>query len=109
MNILGYNFDLFDFTQPIAHLALITLVVLLTYWYRRPPNSPPGPRGIPLFGVSVYVGKYIERTLAKWKNNYGSIMSVRLGLRDILVLNDFESINQVRIQFKIKLFSYVKN
>ncbi|XP_076802018.1 cytochrome P450 2U1-like [Clavelina lepadiformis] len=98
MNILGYNFDLFDFTQPIAHLALIASVVLLIFWYRRPPNSPPGPRGIPLFGVSIYVGKYMERTLAKWKNTYGSIMSVRLGLRDILVLNDFESINQALVK-----------
>ncbi|CAK8694869.1 unnamed protein product [Clavelina lepadiformis] len=96
--MFDYNFVAIDFSQLAAQIALIASVLLLTYWYRRPPNSPPGPRGIPLFGVYPFVGKYMERKLAKWKKVYGPVISVRLGIRDMVVLNDLNSINQALVK-----------
>ncbi|XP_076801696.1 cytochrome P450 2J6-like [Clavelina lepadiformis] len=87
-----------NITYVVVEIVLMALVLLSIYWYRRPSKSPPGPRGIPLLGVAPFVGKYMERTMAKWKKTYGSIISVRLGRHDMVVLNDLESINQALVK-----------
>ncbi|XP_076818420.1 cytochrome P450 2U1-like isoform X2 [Clavelina lepadiformis] len=101
MGIFDYIYDFWGLTGlPNAGLeiSLITFVLLSIYWYRRPANSPPGPRGIPFFGMYPFVGKFMERTMAKWKKTYGPVMLVRMGLQDMLVLNDFESIYQALVK-----------
>ncbi|CAK8671316.1 unnamed protein product [Clavelina lepadiformis] len=101
MGIFDYIYDFWGLTGlPNAGLeiSLITFVLLSIYWYRRPANSPPGPRGIPFFGMYPFVGKFMERTMAKWKKTYGPVMLVRMGLQDMLVLNNFESIYQALVK-----------
>ncbi|CAK8696143.1 unnamed protein product [Clavelina lepadiformis] len=83
---------MFDFT--FAALFLMTFVGVY-YWYRRPKNFPPGPRGIPFLGVVPLFGKWPERQCNEWKKKYGPVFSIRvLGREEWIVLNDFESINQ---------------
>ena len=57
---------------------------------------PPGPKGVPLLGAIALFGKYPERTMKEWSKRYGKIMSVRLPLEEMVVLNDYDSIHQVR-------------
>ena len=85
-----YIFDLSWFT-------VVTTVILLylIYWYRRPYKFPPGPRGIPILGYLPFFSKRIECDIYKLSQKYGSVMSVRMGSSDAVILNDFESIYKV--------------
>jgi len=75
----------------------VIVTALLYYWYHRPRKFPPGPRGFPIIGVVPLVPKYLERSLTKWSKEYGPVMSVRLGGRDVVTLNDYESIHEVKL------------
>uniref|UniRef100_H2YB93 Uncharacterized protein n=1 Tax=Ciona savignyi TaxID=51511 RepID=H2YB93_CIOSA len=84
------------FELPI--LTLILVLVCIYYWYRRPKNSPPGPRGIPVLGVLPFMGLYPERTLNKWSKKYGPVMSVRMGRHDWVILGDHATIQQALVK-----------
>ncbi|CAK8692689.1 unnamed protein product [Clavelina lepadiformis] len=69
-------------------------------WYSKCSrvNSPPGPWGIPLLGILPFLGKYPERTLRKYSETYGPIISVRMATMDTVVLNDYDSIYQALVK-----------
>uniref|UniRef100_H2YB90 Cytochrome P450 2U1 n=1 Tax=Ciona savignyi TaxID=51511 RepID=H2YB90_CIOSA len=79
-------------------LPVAAILAAVYYWYKRPSNMPPGPRGIPFLGVVPFVEKQSERTFFKWKKDYGSVLSVRMGREDWVVLNDYESIYQALVK-----------
>ena len=79
-------------------LFATALMLYLYYWYKRPKHFPPGPRGIPLLGVLPFLGKYPEKVIKQWSKKYGSIMSVRFGPQDMIILNDFDSIQKVMLK-----------
>ncbi|XP_076825448.1 cytochrome P450 2J6-like [Clavelina lepadiformis] len=88
-----------DLTNLINVYFLLCLSgLLLLYWYQRPRNFPPGPRGIPIFGMLPFMGKYGERKLAKWSKTYGPVMSLRMGRNDVVFLNDFNSIHEALVK-----------
>ena len=72
---------------------LVTLYLMM--WYRRPHKFPPGPRGIPILGYLPFIGKYPEQTAYKLSKQYGPLMSIRLGSKDTIFLNNLETINKV--------------
>ena len=72
------------------------VILYLIYWYQRPSKFPPGPRGIPFLGyLPAY--KSLEPTVYKLSKNFGRIMSVRIGVDDVVFLNDYETINKVSL------------
>ncbi|XP_076817174.1 cytochrome P450 2U1-like [Clavelina lepadiformis] len=83
---------------PNILLTTVIAVLLLFMWYRRKQYLPPGPRGVPFFGVLPFLGKWPERALQKWSKFYGPIMTVRMGGEDYVVLNDYESVNQAFVK-----------
>lgn len=76
--------------------GFVSVVLLyLKTWYKRPDNFPPGPRGVPLLGCYSLFGKKIGEEAFKLSQNYGPIMSIRMGTQDSVFLNDFDSIHKV--------------
>jgi len=77
-------------------VGLLTIIVLyLIYWFQRPKDFPPGPRGIPIFGYLPMFGRFATATAAELSKKYGPVLGVRIGSSDIVFLNDYESINEV--------------
>ncbi|CAK8696252.1 unnamed protein product [Clavelina lepadiformis] len=77
----------------ISCLLLFCLVVVcFSYWYKRPKGFPPGPRGIPFLGIIPRLGNFPEKSLFKWSKMYGPVMSLRMGRKDWVSLNDYDSI-----------------
>ncbi|CAK8678669.1 unnamed protein product [Clavelina lepadiformis] len=94
---------LLDWTNYLNLYTLMSLIgVLLLYWYRRPAKLPPGPRGIPIFGVLPFLGKYGERKIAQWSKTYGPVISLRFGRNDVIFLNDFDSIHEALVKQQTK-------
>ena len=86
---------------------MIIAVSVFWLWWRKPHQRfPSGPRGVPLFGVLPWIGKYPERVLKKWSRKYyGPVMSARFGMEDVVVLNTFEAIQQVTFVFCVGYYS----
>ena len=81
---------------PSTWTIIAAILMLWMYlWFKRPHNFPPGPRGVPILGVFPFLGKYPERTIQKWSKTYGPVFAVRFGPKDMVMLNDYESIYQV--------------
>ncbi|XP_076799716.1 cytochrome P450 2B4-like [Clavelina lepadiformis] len=78
--------------------AFILLCFSFYHWYQRPKRFPPGPRGIPVLGVLPFLGRWIERKLYQWSREYGPVMAVRLGRKDMIVLSDYDVINQAFVK-----------
>ncbi|XP_049273317.1 cytochrome P450 2H2 [Rhipicephalus sanguineus] len=59
-------------------------------------NKPtaPGPRGVPILGYLPFLRKPYHITFTELSKQYGPIISVRLGCKNVLVLNDFTSIKE---------------
>ena len=72
------------------------MVFFLVYWYRRPDYFPPGPRGFPFLGYIPMMSKRSQEVAAKLSKKYGPTLGVRVGSTDMVFLNDYETIQQVR-------------
>nr|XP_018667221.1 methyl farnesoate epoxidase isoform X1 [Ciona intestinalis] len=73
-------------------------IYYLLQWRRRPKNFPPGPLGIPLFGIAPFAGVDMHKYLATYYAKYGGVMSFRLATKDWIVLNDIEAITQALLK-----------
>ncbi|XP_076819652.1 vitamin D 25-hydroxylase-like [Clavelina lepadiformis] len=84
-----------------ASIVCFTSILLLygiMAWYRRPPNSPPGPRGVPIFGNAFFLGKEPQKTFRDWGKKYGKVLSVRLGSNDWILVNDYATLHQALVK-----------
>jgi len=69
-------------------LLLFTVFIPIYYWYARPPNEPPCPKGFPILGIMPYLNKHPERIFARWSKIYGPVMTVPMGPQKWVILND---------------------
>ena len=77
-------------------LSVVAFYVFRHYFRIKFKNFPPGPLGVPSVGVLPFLGQHPERVFARWSKQFGPIISVRVGMNDMIVLNDYDSIYQVR-------------
>ena len=61
-------------------------------------KKPPGPRGLPIVGFLPLMGQFPERTMTKLAKKYGDLYQLRLGAKNVLILNGLETISQATIQ-----------
>ncbi|XP_071805890.1 cytochrome P450 2U1-like [Asterias amurensis] len=77
--------------------AILFLVVFFVglYWIQQPVNLPPGPTGWPVVGCAFNVQKgKTHIAFTEWSKQYGDVISVRLGRKLFIVLNDLRSIKK---------------
>ena len=89
------NLSIFIHDWTWVVITFTMFILYLTYWYQRPKNFPPGPRGLPFVGYLPFLSKRIERGVFKLSKKYGPVMSVRMGPKDMVILNDLDSIQKV--------------
>ncbi|XP_072049222.1 cytochrome P450 2J4-like [Amphiura filiformis] len=87
-----------------ASTALIAVLVFLVifYFFRKPTNVPPGPRGLPILGCLPNLAYYVYRTGCKEPfrlfdyiaKDYGNVFSMHVATKLIVVVNDYESVRE---------------
>lgn len=77
---------------PLWGLFIATIGLL---WFlnskKRPKNGLkeiPGPRGLPWIGNLFNLGKYPNKQISKWTEQYGDIFQVKLGGNNFVVISD---------------------
>ncbi|CAN7995742.1 unnamed protein product, partial [Ixodes hexagonus] len=90
--------DYASLARDVGLVLVVTLVVTVlcfNKWTYAPNKSlPPGPRGIPVLGYLPFLGSSLQVTFKKLADTYGPIVRVRLGSKDVVVLNDLDTIKE---------------
>ncbi|GFS55122.1 cytochrome P450 2F3, partial [Trichonephila inaurata madagascariensis] len=84
----------------------LACVIVLTYgicvflskvikWFEVRKKGPPGPIGLPLVGYLPFLGKESHKTFWNLRKKYGNIVSVYLGQKYMVVLNDYNTAKEV--------------
>ncbi|CAG2172581.1 unnamed protein product [Oppiella nova] len=53
---------------------------------------PSGPVGLPVVGYSPFLGQHPHKAITKLGDKYGSVFTLQLGVNNVVVLNDWESV-----------------
>lgn len=73
----------------------LMVVSFIRYWCLRPKSFPPGPIGVPFLGLVHFFRGKPEENAYQLSKKYGPIISVRIGFKDLVYLNNFASIQKV--------------
>lgn len=81
-------------------LTCLVFVIIKSFWQQIPKGLKrlPGPRGYPLIGNMLELGKNPHLTLTQMSEKYGDVMQIHLGTRPVLVLSGLETIKQALIK-----------
>ncbi|KAF3784830.1 Geraniol 8-hydroxylase [Nymphaea thermarum] len=63
--------------------------------FRKTSKLPPGPVGLPVAGSLFQFGHMLNESLARLSNQYGPLMTVRLGLTTMVVLSSAEMVEEL--------------
>ena len=55
---------------------------------------PPGPFGLPIFGILPLIKKEFHLTLYDYSRRFGKIMSLKMGIENVVVLSDYKVIKK---------------
>ncbi|XP_044294998.1 cytochrome P450 2K6-like [Varanus komodoensis] len=92
-----------DWTDPfpVVLLLALTLTLLLKwagFWSSSSRALPPGPRPFPLIGnLHIFDLKRLHRTMLKLSKEYGSIFSIQMGVRKMVVLTGYETVKEALV------------
>ncbi|XP_049268759.1 cytochrome P450 18a1-like [Rhipicephalus sanguineus] len=75
----------FCFTSSVLRLFIVTS-------RKQEKKLPPGPRGLPMLGYLPFIRKLYHEAFKELSEKYGPIIRLRLGCREVVVLNDLDSI-----------------
>ncbi|KAJ5813588.1 uncharacterized protein N7503_000338 [Penicillium pulvis] len=97
--------NLFNLAFAWIVLPLILLITKYAVASRRPKNFPPGPPGLPIIGnlhqLPVRKGFLKQH---EWTKEYGSIIGLKLGPLNAVVLNSHRHVSELVKGFKALLF-----
>ncbi|GFQ85726.1 cytochrome P450 18a1 [Trichonephila clavata] len=79
----------------IGCLIIVKLLQKTVTWFNFIRKGPPGPVGLPIVGALPFLGTEPYKTLWEMKDKYGDIISVYLGPRYTVVLNEYTVMKEV--------------
>ncbi|XP_051130969.1 iridoid oxidase-like [Andrographis paniculata] len=78
--------------NPISVSIVVGILLILFIWLRKSPGkTPPGPKGVPIFGNLLQLGDLPHETMHKWRKTYGPVLWLRLGSVDTMVVQNAAS------------------
>lgn len=83
---------LFDGQMAFWVLNCCLLFLPLLYWLWSSKKLPPGPIGWPIIGYRIRHGEYIQH-FNQLKDKFGPVFSYYAGRRLVVVLNNYEVVN----------------
>ena len=81
-------------------ISLALVIVLLSLRYARPSaeRKPPGPWSLPVIGNIFLFGLAPHKNVTKLAQQYGKIFSLKLGSREVIILNDIDTVKEALLQ-----------
>ena len=81
-------------------ISLALVIVLLSLRYARPSaeRKPPGPWSLPVIGNIFLFGLAPHKNVTKLAQQYGKIFSMKLGSREVIILNDIDTVKEALLQ-----------
>ncbi|XP_066270886.1 cytochrome P450 2J4-like [Branchiostoma lanceolatum] len=74
-------------------LVFCTVFLLAYILLKRPRNLPPYPAGrVPVLGHLLALGRAPHLKLTAWRRQYGDVLTVRMGMEDVVVLNGYATV-----------------
>ena len=77
---------------------VITVAALLIYTLylqiQRTLKLPPGPYGYPILGILPFIKKEFHLCLYDYSKRFGKIISLKMGIENIVVLSDYKLIKK---------------
>ena len=67
-------------------MVIIACILIWLLWRKNDRNSAPCKAGFPLLGVLFSLGRFPEKTLAKWGKELGPIFMIKVGFTNILII-----------------------
>ncbi|GFY69207.1 vitamin D 25-hydroxylase [Trichonephila inaurata madagascariensis] len=86
--------------EVITALLIGSLVALMLLWFfsREKRKTLPGPYGLPIVGYIPFMGSQPYVTFQELAKRYGSVFTVQLGSRNVIVLDDFQATKDAFLQ-----------
>ncbi|XP_064454584.1 cytochrome P450 1A2 [Mirounga angustirostris] len=89
-------------TELLLASAVFCLVLwVVRAWQPRVPKglkSPPGPRGWPLLGNVLTLGKNPHLALSRLSQRYGDVLQIHIGSTPVLVLSGLDTVRQALVR-----------
>ncbi|XP_066293780.1 cytochrome P450 2U1-like [Branchiostoma lanceolatum] len=84
-------------TIAVFFVVLLTLIV----FFKRRNNLPPSPSGSwPVVGHLLSIGRAPHLKFMEWRQQYGDVYTVRIGMEDVVVLNGYRAIKEAFVDYK---------
>lgn len=81
-------------------IFLATALVWLSMRYAMPSaeRKPPGPWSLPIIGNIFLFGSAPHKNVTRLMQHYGKVFSMRLGSREVIILNDINTVKEALLQ-----------
>ncbi|XP_078588758.1 cytochrome P450 2U1-like [Branchiostoma floridae x Branchiostoma japonicum] len=79
-------------------LVFCTVFLLACFLLKRSKNLPPYPAGrVPVLGHLLALGQASHLKLTAWRRQYGDVFTVRMGMKDAVVLNGYTAVKDALV------------
>lgn len=82
-------------------IIVLALVVVLLFLRRNRPSDgrkPPGPWSVPVIGNIFLFGSAPHKNVTKLAEQYGRVFSMKLGSREVVILNDIDTVKEALLR-----------